>query len=62
VARSGGAIDSGERRKNRKGGTVHMGQSGMRWLGRPGEAAQAVKGLGLGANKNIETLFYVVWI
>jgi hypothetical protein len=28
----------------------------------PGEAAQAVKHFGLGANENIETLFCFVWI
>jgi hypothetical protein len=39
-----------------------MGQSGLRRRGWPGEVARAAKGFGRGANENIESLFYLVWI
>jgi hypothetical protein len=47
--------------KSREGRYPH-GPGGPRQFGRPGEAAWATTGFGPGANENIETLFYLVWI
>jgi hypothetical protein len=62
VVWSGGATGSVWEGKEQRGGVGHMGQSGSRRRGRPGEAAHAAKGFGPRGNENIETLWYLVWI
>jgi hypothetical protein len=58
---SGGMIGLVQEGKEQRWGVGHMGRSGPRQCGQPGEAAQAMKGFGPGANENIETLFYLVF-
>jgi hypothetical protein len=60
--RSGSAIGSVGRGGRRERGVGHIGWSGLRQLGRPGEAAWAAKGFSPEANKNIEKLFYFICI
>jgi hypothetical protein len=56
---SGDATDSMREGKEQRGG---MGRSGLIRYSRPGGASRAMKGFDPGANKNVETHFYLVWI